>query len=118
MYESIGLWERIDAKCRLCFVEPAKNERPDVTSVETALFDKFDRRVAKCVAAKLRIHSIDLCRIYKPLHVFRQAKYRRSFSRVITADTLKNAGAVIDHVGHHVDACVVPVNKLTVFPHL
>ena len=85
---------------------------------ETALPDEFDRRIAEVVPRERRIHAVDLCGIDQPLHMLREAKHGRSATRLIAANALENARAIIDDVRHHMDAGVVPINELAILPNL
>src|SRR5439155_10114512 len=77
--------KRIYTKCRLFFVESADYQRTKIAGFETALSYELDRCIAELLAAKCRIHPIDLGRIYEPLHVLRQPKYCRTLAGFVTA---------------------------------
>src|SRR3977135_3423606 len=63
------------------------------------------------------IHSIDLGRIQKPLHVFPESKDGGAALRGVTPDTFKNAGTIMKNMRHHVHARVVPFDEFAVMPH-
>ena len=57
-------------------------------------------------------------RVVQALHVVGQAEDGRPLRRVVAADALEHARAVVQSVSPHVDARVVPVDELAVHPDL
>jgi hypothetical protein len=83
--------KRIDAESRMLFVKAAKQDWPNVTLIHPALPDESDCGIAQLAMRPLVVHSINLCRIQKPLHVFSEAENRRAALGGVTPDALKNA---------------------------
>ena len=61
-------------------------------------------------------HAVDLGGIEQALHVLRQAEDRRALRLGVAADALEDAGAVVNHVAHHVDGGLFPRNEVAVMP--
>src|ERR1043165_6110043 len=101
----------------MVFVKTAKQDRPDVALVHLTAARELDRCVAKLIERPRMVHAIDLRGIQKPLDVLAQAEDGWPTFGCVTANALKDTGTVMEHVRHHVNARVVPFNKLSVMPH-
>ena len=116
MTHTTGFGKGFTPNAGFVFVEIAENQRTQITRFQTAVADKFDRRIAKIFPLEFMIHSINFGGITESLHMFGKTEDRRTFRRLITADAFKNARPVIDDVRHHVNSCIIPVNKFAVAP--
>ena len=57
-------------------------------------------------------------RVAQALHVIGEAEHGRAFRRVVAADALEDARAVVEAVSADVNARIVPVDELAVHPDL
>ena len=62
------------------------------------------------------VHAINFGGVQKPLHVLSKTENCRSLFRCITPDALKDAGAIMENVRHHVYTCVIPLNEFSIMP--
>ena len=84
-----GIRERIDAECRIVFIQPAKDDRAKIAFVHSAVADQFDCRLAKLIAGEFGVHPVDFGGIEETLHMFGQTKNRRPLSGLITRGCLQ-----------------------------
>jgi hypothetical protein len=63
-------------------------------------------------------HAIDLGRIKKALQVAIEQPHRWPADRIIGADALEDAGAIMEGMAHHVNLGFVPGDELAIEPDL
>ncbi len=96
----------------------AQHDRPDVARRHAIRLNRVHHAGAKLLERERNLHAVDLGRVQQPLHVLRQAEDRRSMRLPVAANPLKYARAVVHHVAHHVDRCLLPGNQVAVVPDL
>ena len=104
--------QRIDAKR----VKATKDQRPDVAILHLVGANRLQTGVGELVAVVLQRHSIDTGRVNQTASVLAQAKDRRPVLGLVTANSLEDRRAVVQHVRAYVHSGLVPGNQLSVVP--
>jgi len=75
-------------------------------------YNEIDDSRAELVQRVWNRHPVNLCRVDKSLHVV----LKPEDTRHVATQPLKYRAAVMDHVGHHMNLCLLPRNHLAVVP--
>jgi hypothetical protein len=97
---------------------PDEGQRPDVAGVDLVHPDGLEDRLAELLAGEGAVHLEDVHRTEEPVNVLFQAEDRGTRVRLVAADALEDAGAVMQGVREHMHLRVVPGNELPVHPDL
>jgi hypothetical protein len=89
-----GTFPRIDRK----FPAAAVAERPDVTAPEFVLANQFTDGCFNVPRCKWNCQAVGARRIHESLQVLRDAKQRRTFNGVITAEPLEHSTSIMQCV--------------------
>ena len=100
------------------FAVAAQRDGPDVARRHAVGLDHVDHAGAQLVEREGQRHAVNLGRVEQALHVLGQAKHRRPVRLPVAANALKHAGAIVDHVAHHVNVGLLPGNQVAVVPDL
>ena len=110
--------DRIAARLHPELAEAVERDRADVALPKVAGAEQVVRRRPQLVDRVRQLHVDQPGRVVQALHVVGQPEDRGPLRRVVAADPLEHAGAVVQTVGTYVDASVVPVDELAVHPDL
>ncbi len=109
-----GVADRRDAELAVA----VERKRPQVARPDAVRGDQLVRRRADLLDRVREIHVQDPRRVLEADEVVGEAEHRRARGRVVAADALEHAGAVVEPVRGDVDLRVGPVDELAVHPDL
>ncbi len=98
------------------FAVAAQRDGPDVAGSDAVGLDHIDHAGAKLFQREGQLHAVDLGRVEQPLHVLGKPEDGRAVGLAVAADSLKDAGAVVDDVAHDVEGGLLPGNEVAVVP--
>jgi hypothetical protein len=94
-----------------------EGERPDVALGEAVLAQRVEHGLGDDLARERDRHQVDVRGLEEPAHVLGQAEHRgAAVVGAVAADALEHAEAVVQRVGQHVHARLVPRNHAAVEP--
>ena len=105
---------RVDAELAVA----VEGDRAQVALAEAVHGDQLVRRQPELLHRVRELHVQELGRLVQALEVVGQPEHRRARVRLVAADPLEHARAVVEPVGADVDLGVGPVHELAVHPDL
>jgi hypothetical protein len=110
--------DRVRARGDAQLAVAVERDRADVALVETVRAEQLVGRRLQLVDRVRNVHVQEARRVVQALHVLAEAEDRRPLRRVVAADALEDARAVVEPVDADVDLRVGPVDELAVHPDL
>jgi hypothetical protein len=107
-----GRVEGVDAD----FAVAAEGDGADVAGGCAVGFDDIDDGGFELLDGVREVHAVDFAGVEEALHVLGEAEDCGAVGLGITADALKDGGAVVDDVAHDVDVGLLPGDELAVVP--
>src|SRR6185437_10590375 len=96
----------------------AEHDGPQVTGADFIFANQIETGLTEGIQRKGNIHAIDMSGVQQALHVLAETENRGSLGRLVTANALKDSGAVADNMREHVNGGLVPGNEFSVTPNL
>src|ERR1035438_10505425 len=98
------------------FAVAAQSDRPDVARCYSIGLNQFHHAGAELFEREGQLHPVDLGRVKHALHVLGKPEDGRALRLAVAANPLKHAGAVMNHVAHHMQGGLFPGNEVAVVP--
>src|SRR5215208_4875294 len=94
----------------------AERERPDVAAAQAVSANQLVHRISQLFGRVGELHVVELRRLLEALEVLAVPEDGRAPLRLVGADALEDAGAVVKPVLEHVDIGLVPWDEFAVHP--